>query len=466
MVLNELLVKYSKAINNLPMKRLYEKIIIYFYNKLISCGNSNIDHINMFSWKYSFTEFPFDFYTCICYLLKRSPKFLRFMFDDSILLPLNKVPYGYNIEKTLESQFDITIFTFNYIFDLNSDGSYVNSFDDIISQLFNQLTLKTFISIDIPNSTLKYDYITKRLDWILQFYEKSQLLLLPSLAFSKIIKSFEYSNLTLELIVNKFIVVEYIFSNFNFTIPCLRHHGNSNNNFIYDMYLELEYLLNNHYGIIKNIKTIEYDYKISNYSNYSLIFLDQFIDFLNQNQNEYLLFIDPLTNSRNQVLDNFIISLSFQCNESPINILPKNEKFNFNKEIIIEILLQQDCQLLIKNKREQFLISLKIKEEKKFKQLEKFYIEDMDNPFLKGFINGEIKYCELVKKYYPNQFKITKSSITKAISFDNIHILKYYYQENNCIGLSNSFKSDIQLFEFLILELKNHQDYKLYLEWL
>ncbi|EAL63450.1 hypothetical protein DDB_G0288049 [Dictyostelium discoideum AX4] len=115
---------------------------------------------------------------------------------------------------------------------------------------------------------------------------------------------------------------------------------------------------------------------------------------------------------------------------------------------------------------EQFLISLKINQENKFKQLEKFYIEEMDNPFLKGFVNGEIKYCELVKKYYPNQFKITKSSIIKAISFDNIHIIKYYYQEKNYIGLNNSFKSDIQLFEFLILELKNHQDYKLHLEWL
>ncbi|KAM9969575.1 hypothetical protein ACTFIR_001411 [Dictyostelium discoideum] len=567
MVLKELLVKYSKAINSLPMKKLYEKIIIYFYMKLISCGNSNIDHINKFRslvGKHSFTEFPFDFTTCIYYLLKRSPKFLRFMFDDSILLPLNKVSYRKTIEGTLESQFDITIFTFNYIFDLNSDGYYVNSFDDIINQLFNQLTFKTFNFIDIPNSNLKYDYITKRLDWILQFcliikrvdlffnqlliinnfinndpdwnlikytintpsskfkfneneienknqinkpYNlnwvdencKLQLLLLSSsssLPVSKIIKSFEYSNLTLELICvvleineiqkfielnfnipnlldnlytasiqrNKFEVVEYIFSNFNFKIPCFHHHNN--NNFIYDMYLELQYLLNNHYEIIKNIKTIEYDYKISNYSNYSLIFLDQFIGFLNQNQNEYLSFIDSSTISRNQVLDNFVISLSFQCNESPINILPKNENFNFNKEIFIEILLQQDCQLLIKNKMEQFLISLKINEENKFKQLEKFYIEDMDNPFLKGFINGEIKYCELVKKYYPNQFKITKSSIIKAISFDNIHIIKYYYQENNCIGLNNSFKSDIQLFEFLILELKNHQDYKLHLEWL
>ncbi|KAM9984286.1 hypothetical protein ACTFIZ_003989 [Dictyostelium cf. discoideum] len=574
MVLKELLAKYSKAIdnNNLPMKRLYEKIIIYFYEKLISCGNSNIDHINMFRnlvGKHSFTEFPFDFTTCVYYLLKRSPKFIKFIFDDSILLPSNQPLYGYTtIEETLESQLDISIFTFNYIFDLNSHGSYVNSFDDIINQLFNQLTFKTFNFIDIPDSNLKYHYITKRLNWILQFcliikrtdLFFNQLLIIknfinydpnwnlikytintPSSKFkfnenenqnqnnnddnnnnnnqinkpynlnwinekiplllpvSKIIKSFEYSNVTLELICvfleineiqkfielnfnipnlldnlyiasikrNKFKVVEFIFSNFNFIIPCLHHHHhhNGNNNFIYEMYLELQYLLNNHYQTVKNIKTIEYDYKISNYSNYSLIFLDQFINFLNENKIEYLSFKDSSEILRNQVLDNFIISLSFQSNELPINILPKNENSKIDKEII-EILLQQDCQLLIKNKLEQFLISLKINEEKKFNQLEKFYIENINNPFLKGFINGEIKYCELIKKYYPNQFKITKSSITKAISFDNIHIIKYYYQENNCIGLINSFKSDIQLFEFLILELKNHQDYKLYLEWL
>ncbi|KAM9977501.1 hypothetical protein ACTFIR_011368 [Dictyostelium discoideum] len=121
---------------------------------------------------------------------------------------------------------------------------------------------------------------------------------------------------------------------------------------------------------------------------------------------------------------------------------------------------QPDTQLNFKSALDQIL--LKSKED----EINSPFIENIKNPFLQSFIFGDIKTCNLILKYYPNQFKITKDSITETLKMQNIHIIKYYYKVDNCKNLINNFKNDNNLLKHLKNELSKHPTYKYHLTWL
>ncbi|KAM9946571.1 hypothetical protein ACTFIT_004887 [Dictyostelium discoideum] len=104
--------------------------------------------------------------------------------------------------------------------------------------------------------------------------------------------------------------------------------------------------------------------------------------------------------------------------------------------------------------------------EKKIYEINSPFNENPRNPFLQSFIFGDIKTCNIILKYYPNQFKITKDSITETLKMENINIIKYFYKVENCKNLINNFKNDNNLLKHLKNELSKHPMYKYHLTWL
>ncbi|KAM9959900.1 hypothetical protein ACTFIW_009063 [Dictyostelium discoideum] len=262
----------------------------------------------------------------------------------------------------------------------------------------------------------------------------------------------------------------------------------------YSQYLECKFILENHFEKVKNISNVNQKKIESRYLQFPLVLLDTFLKYICKKKN--ITFY-------NQFIQNYNLQIRKQTIKETIEILigrflsstndvvdddddddddddyddddedgeDPNQNFsyvlknqNHKVSLIQSIIEQSDTQLYFKSALDQVI--LKSKEDIKNNEINSPFIENLNNPFLLSFIKGDIKTCNLILKYYPNQFKITTSSITKALKFDNIHIIKYYYKVDNCKNLINNFKNDNNLLKHLKNELSNHPIYKYHLTWL
>ncbi|EAL68610.1 hypothetical protein DDB_G0277585 [Dictyostelium discoideum AX4] len=252
-------------------------------------------------------------------------------------------------------------------------------------------------------------------------------------------------------------------------------------------YLECKLIFENHFEKLKNISNLNQWFE-SRYSQFSSALLNSFLKYICKENNitRYNQFIqhDNLQ-IRKQIIKE-IIGILFDrflscdgynddeyddeddeddngedTNQSLASII-KNQN---NKVLLIQSIIEQsDTQLYFKSALDQFL--LESKEDRKNDEINSPFIENNKNPFLQFFIKGNIKTCDIILEYYPNQFKITKDSITEALKLENIHIIKYYYKVDNCKNLINNFKNDNNLLKHLKNELSKHPIYKYHLTWL
>ncbi|KAM9955172.1 hypothetical protein ACTFIW_000910 [Dictyostelium discoideum] len=242
----------------------------------------------------------------------------------------------------------------------------------------------------------------------------------------------------------------------------------------HSQYLECKFILENRFEKVKNISKLKLEWRERRDLQFPLVLLNGFVFYLcNQfNISTYNQFIqnDDLE-IRKQAIKETIKTLMGVHDEDENETYNLNENFtsvikeeNHKVSIIKSIIEQSDTQLYFKSALDQVLLEIKVKRiTYKTNSQSTDYSE---NPFSQAFINGDIKTCNLILKYYPNQFKINKDSITEALQMENIHIIKYYYKVDNCKNLINNFKNDNNLLKHLKNELSKHPIYKYHLNWL
>ncbi|KAM9955628.1 hypothetical protein ACTFIW_005904 [Dictyostelium discoideum] len=304
----------------------------------------------------------------------------------------------------------------------------------------------TFLKIDnfekpIPNES------TIKVNW------NSDKLIEPFKPISKLINSFNYSYGVKGLICRVMNVNEFQrFIQYNFFESFFQ-----NEIYKYSIFMNREdlmsFLLNN-YNIDADFPYFHPKYfkcqtKIVRKSLFTLAidFIKFFLKYICKDKN---------ITTYNQFIQNDNLEIRKQVIEKTIEILIVS--------LIQSIIEQSDTQLYFKSALDQVI--LKSKEDRKNDEINSPFIENNKNPFLQAFILGNIKTCNIILKYYPNQFKITKDSITKTLKMQNIHIIKYYYKVDNCKNLINNFKNDNNLLKHLKNELSKHPIYKYHLTWL
>ncbi|KAM9982091.1 hypothetical protein ACTFIY_004409 [Dictyostelium cf. discoideum] len=253
----------------------------------------------------------------------------------------------------------------------------------------------------------------------------------------------------------------------------------------YSQYLECKFIFENHFEKVKNILKLKVDQKWfkSRFLQFPSVLLDNFCKYICKENN---------ITTYNQFIQNDSLQIRKQIIKETIGILIEqflsddnedddddnddddedpNQNFafvitnqNHKVSLIQSIIEQPDTQLYFKSALDQVLLELK-KDIKNY-EINSPSIENLKNPFLQAFIKGDIKTCNLILQYYPNQFKITNNSITETLQMQNIHIIKYYYKVDNCKNLINNFKNDNNLLKHLKKELSNHPTYKYHLTWL
>ncbi|EAL68639.1 hypothetical protein DDB_G0277643 [Dictyostelium discoideum AX4] len=248
----------------------------------------------------------------------------------------------------------------------------------------------------------------------------------------------------------------------------------------YSQYLECKSIFENHFEKVKNISKLKQFN--SPYLQFPFVFLDSFFKYICKENN---------ITTYNQFVQNYNLQIRKQIIKETIEILigrflsdtnddddnddyddeDPNQNFAFilknqkYKVLLIQLIIEQsDTQLYFKSALDQVL--LKLKEDRKNYEINSPFIENLENPFLQAFINGDIKTCNIILKYYPNQFKITKDSITETLKMEKIHIIKYFYKVDNCKNLINNFENDNNLLKHLKNELSKHLVYKYHLTWL
>ncbi|KAM9995332.1 hypothetical protein ACTFIY_001514 [Dictyostelium cf. discoideum] len=218
--------------------------------------------------------------------------------------------------------------------------------------------------------------------------------------------------------------------------------------------LEMEYILTKAKHLIKTNKIIENNYidhliKVLN----SVLFNDllEWIATASQFYQFYQFYLNLINREFNKLystLDecfSFIIEKIYQKAE-----YAPDPTFDIHRDQLVEMLKNHLHQSVIKDR-----LSLFIK-----RNIEKGSFTLKSNIFDKSFIRGDIRACNIIKNSLPNKFSITKESITIAISRNFIHIVKYFFRKENCIGLNNSIECDIELKKHLLSTLSKHFDYK------
>ncbi|EAL68644.1 hypothetical protein DDB_G0277653 [Dictyostelium discoideum AX4] len=242
----------------------------------------------------------------------------------------------------------------------------------------------------------------------------------------------------------------------------------------HSQYLECKFILENHFEKVKNISKLKLEWRERRDLQFPLVLLNAFVFFLcNQfNISTYNKFIqNEDLEIRKQAIKETIKTLMGVHDEDENETYNLNENFvsvikeeNHKVLLIKSIIEQSDTQLYFKSALDQVL--LEIIKKRKTDEINSPLIEYCGNSFSQAFFNGDIKTCNLILKYYPNQFKINKDSITEALQLQNIHIIKYYYKVENCKNLINNFKNDNNLLKHLKNELSKHPIYKYHLTWL
>ncbi|KAM9946591.1 hypothetical protein ACTFIT_004908 [Dictyostelium discoideum] len=230
--------------------------------------------------------------------------------------------------------------------------------------------------------------------------------------------------------MNRDDIMPFLLNNYNIEADFPYFHPSSD----YSQYLECKFIFENHFEKVKNISNLNQKWIESRYLQFPLILLNSFLKYICKEKN---------ITTYNQFI--------------------QNDNLQIRKQIQ-SIIEQSDTQVYFKSALDQVL--LKSKEDRKNDEINSPFIENNKNPFIESFIHGDIKTCDIILKYYPNQFKITKDSITETLKMENIHIIKYYYKVDNCKNLINNFKNDNNLLKHLKNELSKHPIYKYHLTWL
>ncbi|KAM9965702.1 hypothetical protein ACTFIR_005874 [Dictyostelium discoideum] len=244
----------------------------------------------------------------------------------------------------------------------------------------------------------------------------------------------------------------------------------------YSQYLECKFIFENHFEKVKNLSNVNQKWLESRYSQFPSVLLDSFLEYICKEKNitTYNQFIqnDNLQIRKQVIKETIEILISHVLSgtddddvEDPnqdFSCIIKNQK---HKVLLMQSIIEKsDTQLYFKSALDQVL--LKSKEDRKNDEINNPFNENLKNPFLLSFIKGDIKTCNIILKYYPNQFKITKDSITETLVMEKINIIKYYYKVENCKNLINNFKNDNNLLKHLKNQLSNHPIYKYHLTWL
>ncbi|KAM9980075.1 hypothetical protein ACTFIZ_006319 [Dictyostelium cf. discoideum] len=197
----------------------------------------------------------------------------------------------------------------------------------------------------------------------------------------------------------------------------------------YDYLFEFYYFINNHFERVKNPNLFKIDSLISIGLEFPKVIGSYLVDYLSR--------------LADKINENKLIAQT--CDES-----------------IIE---SKECQEIIQRVYDKFKIKINENIINQTEQQIKDYSTQCDNMFTSGFIIGDIIICQLILKHYPNLFRITPYALTMAIKADKIHIIKFYYHNNND-NLIINLKDDQSLLDHLKSELLNHQDYKFDINWL
>ncbi|KAM9998343.1 hypothetical protein ACTFIY_008011 [Dictyostelium cf. discoideum] len=280
-------------------------------------------------------------------------------------------------------------------------------------------------TLKISNSVLDSALIVMNVDEIQKFIEWN--------CYENIVPIFLKS-----IFWSKFDVTQHLLTNYKIEIFSLPHHSMTSS---YDYRLEFNYFISNHFERVKNPNLFKID---------SLMFyrLD-FLAFIDTNLTDYLSTYDigeyqkfMYIKTREEFLNNLIFEIyeKFGKKEKEIGgSIEYEEKF----ESIALIFESKECQEIIQRAYDKF----KVKNDEiiinKTEQQIKDYSTQPDNMFTRGFI----------------------FALTMAIKADKIHIIKFYYHNNND-NLIINLKDDQSLLDHLKSELLNHQDYKFVINWL
>ncbi|KAM9964003.1 hypothetical protein ACTFIW_005644 [Dictyostelium discoideum] len=309
-----------------------------------------------------------------------------------------------------------------------------------LARCYNTLKISNSV-LDLALIIMDVDEIQKLIEW--NWYR-------TDFVFSIFSKSMFWS---------KFDVSQHLFTNYKIKIFSLPHHSMTSH---YSYLLELNYLFNNHFEKVKNPHLFKIDSLKSDSLDFPTFLTTYLIDYLSRcDIGEYEKFMDITT--REDLL-NILIYIIYA--DYGINIEADNINFSLDrKKIIVPIIESKECQEIIqrvynnfKTKNDEIIIN-------KTEQQIKDYPTQGDNMFTLGFIAGDIAICQLILKHYPNLFKITQYALAMAIGADKIHIIKFYYHNNND-NLIINLKDDQSSVDYLKSELLNHQDYKFDIDWL
>ncbi|KAM9969152.1 hypothetical protein ACTFIW_003703 [Dictyostelium discoideum] len=308
---------------------------------------------------------------------------------------------------------------------------------------------------------------------------------------TKLINSFNYSDEVLDSVCRVMNVNEIQrFIQYNFFEPFFQ-----NEIYSYSVFMNREdlmsFLLNNfdievdfplfqasveYSQYLEYLSNVKQKWLESRYSQFPSVLLDSFLEYICKEKNitTYNEFIqnDNLQIRKQVIKETIEILISHVLSgtddddvEDPnqdFSCIIKNQK---HKVLLMQSIIEQsDTQLYFKSALDQVL--LESKEDRKNDEINNPFIENLKNPFLLSFIKGDIKTCNIILKYFPNQFKITKDSITETLVMEKINIIKYYYKVDNCKNLINNFKNDNNLLKHLKNQLSNHPIYKYHLTWL
>ncbi|KAM9982090.1 hypothetical protein ACTFIY_004408 [Dictyostelium cf. discoideum] len=323
----------------------------------------------------------------------------------------------------------------------------------------------TFLKTDnfekpIPNES------TIKIDW------NSDKLIEAFKPISKLINSFKYSDQVLRTIYD---LMSFLLNNYNIEPNFPLFESNRE----YSQYLECKFIFENHFEKAnKSILKLKTDQKWFEgcYLQFPLVLLNYFCKSI-CNEYDIITYNQFIQNDnlqiRKQVIKETVGILieQFLLDENDVEYLDPNQNFAYilknqkHKVLLVQSIIEQpDTQLYFKSALDQVLLELK--KDRENYEIDHPFIENLENPFLQSFTGGNIKICNLILKYYPNQFKITNNSITQALRKESIDIIKYYYKVENCKNLINNFKNDNNLLKYLKKELSNHPTYKYHLTWL
>ncbi|KAM9964007.1 hypothetical protein ACTFIW_005648 [Dictyostelium discoideum] len=309
-----------------------------------------------------------------------------------------------------------------------------------LARYYNTLEYSDLV-LELVLIVMDVDEIQKLIEW--NWYKKE---------FIELI--FSYS-----LFYSKFDVSQHLLTNYKIQIFSLPHYSMTS---YYGYLLELNYLFNNHFERVKNPNLFKIDSLVFNSLEFPKVIGSSLTDYLSRcNTDECQKFIDITT--REEFLDGIIFEIHKEDGEKieadNINL------FLNNNNLILQIIESIECQEIIQRVYDRF----KIKNDEiiinKTEQQIKDYPTQRDNMFTLGFIAGDIAICQLILKHYPNLFKITQYALKRAIKANKIHIIKFYYHNNND-NLIINLKDDRPLLDHLKSELLNHQDYKFDIDWL